>query len=47
MIGMGEAECKEILEHSKTNHAMGRVGNVDEVNYYFQSIFLLSFKLYL
>jgi len=29
--GMGEAECKEILEHSKTNHAMGRVGNVDEV----------------
>lgn len=29
--GMDEEKYREFLEHSKTTHAMGRVGTVDEV----------------
>lgn len=29
--GMDDAAYKNFIEHSKTTHAMGRVGNVDEV----------------
>ena len=30
-LGMGDDAYSKFLEHSKTTHAMGRVGEVDEV----------------
>lgn len=32
--GMGAQEYKEFLERSKTTHALGRPGTVEEVSFY-------------
>ena len=41
LIGMEDDAYEKFLEHSKTTHALGRVGTVDEVDIH-SNIFYLS-----